>query len=142
MPGGFLSYQIVPLLVMKATTSDKSFARPVAGEELIRFEDIHKSFGTKHVFEHLQLSVMEGEILTVMGGSGMGKSVLLKCLIGLLYPDSGRIIFEGQDLTEFEEKDFLHVRRRIAMSFKGPRSSIRSQWARTSPTRSGNTSPR
>ena len=104
---------------MKAARSDKSFTRPVAGEELIRFEDIHKSFGTKHVFEHLHLSVMEGEILTVMGGSGMGKSVLLKCLIGLLYPDSGRIIFEGQDLTEFEEKDFLHVRRRIAMVFQG-----------------------
>ena len=104
---------------MKATRSDKSFARPVAGEELIRFEDIHKSFGTKHVFEHLSLSVMEGEILTVMGGSGMGKSVLLKCLIGLLYPDSGRIIFESQDLTAFDEKDFLHVRRRIAMVFQG-----------------------
>jgi phospholipid/cholesterol/gamma-HCH transport system ATP-binding protein len=104
---------------MKGGRQDKSFARPGAGEELIRFEDIHKSFGTKHVFEHLNLSVMEGEILTVMGGSGMGKSVLLKCLIGLLYPDSGRIIFEGHDLTEFEEKDFLHVRRRIAMVFQG-----------------------
>jgi phospholipid/cholesterol/gamma-HCH transport system ATP-binding protein len=104
---------------MKGERPDKSFARPVAGEELIRFEDIHKSFGTKHVFEHLNLSVMEGEILTVMGGSGMGKSVLLKCLIGLLYPDSGRIIFEGQDLTAFEEKDFLQVRRKIAMVFQG-----------------------
>ncbi len=97
----------------------KSFARPVAGEELIRFQDLHKSFGTKHVFEGLNLSVMEGEILTVMGGSGMGKSVLLKCLIGLLYPDSGRIIFEGQELTEFEEDDFLHVRQKIAMVFQG-----------------------
>jgi len=104
---------------MKATRPEKSFARPVAGEELIRFEDLHKSFGTKHVFEGLDLSVIEGEILTVMGGSGMGKSVLLKCLIGLIYPDSGKIIFEGQDLTEFEESDFLPVRRKIAMVFQG-----------------------
>lgn len=104
---------------MKASRHEKSFARPAAGEELIRVEDLHKSFGTKHVFEGLNLSVIEGEILTVMGGSGIGKSVLLKCLIGLIYPDSGKIIFEGQDLTEFEESDFLPVRRKIAMVFQG-----------------------
>jgi phospholipid/cholesterol/gamma-HCH transport system ATP-binding protein len=97
----------------------KTFARPAQGGELIRFENLHKSFGSKHVFEGLNLSVMEGEILTVMGGSGMGKSVLLKCLIGLLYPESGRIIFEGHDLTAFGEDDFLPVRRRIAMVFQG-----------------------
>jgi phospholipid/cholesterol/gamma-HCH transport system ATP-binding protein len=104
---------------MHANRHQKSFQRPGLGAELIRFEDLHKSFGPKHVFEGLELTVMEGEILTVMGGSGMGKSVLLKCLIGLIYPDYGRIIFEGQDLTEFEERDFLQVRRRIAMVFQG-----------------------
>jgi phospholipid/cholesterol/gamma-HCH transport system ATP-binding protein len=104
---------------MKAARSEESFARPEPGGELIRFENLHKSFGPKHVFEGLNLSVIEGEILTVMGGSGMGKSVLLKCVIGLLYPDSGRIIFEGLDLAEFEESDFFFVRRKIAMVFQG-----------------------
>ncbi len=99
--------------------SEKSFSRPAHGAELIRFEDLHISFGSKHVFEGLSLSVTEGEILTVMGGSGMGKSVLLKTLIGLLYPDQGRVIFEGQDLSDFTEDDFLSVRRRISMVFQG-----------------------
>lgn len=103
---------------MRAEVLENKLVRPAAGAELIRFENIHKSFGSKHVFEDLNLSVMEGEILTVMGGSGMGKSVLLKCLIGLLYPESGRIIFEGLDLTELEESEFLHIRRRIAMVFQ------------------------
>jgi phospholipid/cholesterol/gamma-HCH transport system ATP-binding protein len=98
---------------------DKIFARPAQGLELIRFENLYKSFGPKRVFEDLNLSVMEGEILTVMGGSGMGKSVLLKCLIGLLHPESGRVIFEGQELTDFGEDDFIGVRRRIAMVFQG-----------------------
>src|SRR6202022_1309102 len=98
---------------------DKSFVRPAQGGELIRFENLHKSFGAKRVFEDLNLSVMEGESLTVMGGSGMGKSVMLKCLIGLLYPESGRVIFEGHDLTDFGEDDFIEVRRRVAMVFQG-----------------------
>lgn len=98
---------------------NKAFARPAAGAELIRFEDLHIAFGSKHVFDGLNLSVMEGEILTVMGASGIGKSVLLKCLIGLLYPDQGRVVFEGQDLSDFTEDDFLQVRRRVAMVFQG-----------------------
>ncbi|HME90249.1 MAG TPA: ABC transporter ATP-binding protein [Myxococcaceae bacterium] len=101
------------------THAQKSFSRPAHGAELIRFEDLHISFGPKHVFEGLSLTVMEGEILTVMGGSGMGKSVLLKTLIGLLSPDRGRVIFEGQDLSDFSESDFLPVRRRISMVFQG-----------------------
>jgi phospholipid/cholesterol/gamma-HCH transport system ATP-binding protein len=98
---------------------EREFCRPTEGGELIRFENVYKSFGPKKVFEGLNLSVMEGEILTVMGGSGMGKSVLLKCLIGLLYPEAGRVMFEGQDLTQFTEDEFIPVRRRIAMVFQG-----------------------
>ena len=104
---------------MRRKVFEEKLVRPAAGAELIRFEHLYKSFGSKRVFEDLNLSVMEGEILTVMGGSGMGKSVLLKCLIGLLYPEMGQIIFEGQSLTELEESDFVYVRRRIAMVFQG-----------------------
>jgi phospholipid/cholesterol/gamma-HCH transport system ATP-binding protein len=98
---------------------ERRFTRPDQGAELIRFEDLHKSFGNKRVFEGLSLSVFEGETLTVIGGSGAGKSVLLKTLIGLTYPDKGKVIFEGEDLAQFEEPDFLPVRRRIAMVFQG-----------------------
>jgi phospholipid/cholesterol/gamma-HCH transport system ATP-binding protein len=95
------------------------FRPPTPGEELIRFEHLKKSFGAKRVFDGLDLSVRAGETLAVIGGSGSGKSVLLKCLIGLLHPDSGRILFQGQDLTRFHEEDFLAVRRHVAMVFQG-----------------------
>lgn len=95
------------------------FQPPRRGEELIRFEHLRKSFGPKRVFEDLGLSVYAGETLTVMGGSGSGKSVLLKCLIGLLRPDAGHILFEGQDLMGFREEDFIDVRRHVAMVFQG-----------------------
>jgi phospholipid/cholesterol/gamma-HCH transport system ATP-binding protein len=94
------------------------FRPPVPGEELIRFERVRKAFGPKRVFDGLDLSVYAGETLTVIGGSGSGKSVLLKCLIGLLRPDSGRILFEGQELTDFREEDFYALRRHVAMVFQ------------------------
>ncbi|HZW87435.1 MAG TPA: ABC transporter ATP-binding protein [Myxococcaceae bacterium] len=87
-------------------------------EVLIRFEGLHKAFGTKVVFDDLSLEVRKGETLTVIGGSGAGKSVLLKCLIGLMDPDGGRIYFDGQDLSGYGEKEFLPVRRRVAMVFQ------------------------
>lgn len=95
------------------------FRPPTPGEELIRFEHLKKAFGPKRVYDDLDLTVRAGETLVVMGGSGTGKSVLLKCLIGLLYPDAGRIMFQGQDLVHFHEEDFLAVRRHVAMVFQG-----------------------
>jgi phospholipid/cholesterol/gamma-HCH transport system ATP-binding protein len=93
-------------------------ATPAPSEVLIRFEGLHKAFGTKVVFDDLSLEVRRGETLAVIGGSGAGKSVLLKCLIGLMDPDGGRIFFDGQDLSGFGEKEFLTVRRRVAMVFQ------------------------
>lgn len=95
------------------------FHKPAPGEELIRCEHLQKSFGPKRVFDDLELSVYAGETLVVIGGSGSGKSVLLKCLIGLLRPDGGRILFQGHDLTRFSEEQFQEVRRHVAMVFQG-----------------------
>lgn len=93
-------------------------AAPAPSEALIRFEGIHKSFGPKVVFDDLWLDVRKGETIAVIGGSGVGKSVLLKCLIGLMDPDGGRIVFDGQDLSGYGEKEFQIVRRRVAMVFQ------------------------
>jgi phospholipid/cholesterol/gamma-HCH transport system ATP-binding protein len=95
------------------------FRPPQRGEELIRFEHLKKAFGPKRVFDDVLLSVYAGETLTVIGGSGSGKSVLLKCLIGLLRPDDGRILFEEQDLTDYREEDFFELRKHVAMVFQG-----------------------
>ncbi len=91
---------------------------PDSSEALIRFEGLHKAFGPKVVFDDLSLEVRKGETLAVIGGSGAGKSVLLKCLIGLMDPDGGRILFDGQDLSGYGEKEFLPIRRRVAMVFQ------------------------
>jgi phospholipid/cholesterol/gamma-HCH transport system ATP-binding protein len=96
-----------------------TFHRPARGEELLRVDELVKSFGDKHVFKGLTLSVYAGEVLSVIGGSGAGKSVLLKCLIGLMRPEAGRVLVEGQDVVQLPEEDLVEVRRHVAMVFQG-----------------------
>jgi phospholipid/cholesterol/gamma-HCH transport system ATP-binding protein len=88
------------------------------GEPYIAFRGVKKAFGPKTVFQELTLEVKRGEVLTVCGGSGVGKSVLLKMLIGLLRHDSGSIVFDGEDITGWSEKQLAGVRQRIAMLFQ------------------------
>jgi phospholipid/cholesterol/gamma-HCH transport system ATP-binding protein len=106
-------------MLLSAPRQRLEFHRPTPGEELIRFEHLKKSFGRKRVFDGVDLTVNAGETLVVIGGSGSGKTVLLKSLIGLLSPDEGRVLFQGQDLTRFREEDFFTVRRHVAMVFQG-----------------------
>jgi phospholipid/cholesterol/gamma-HCH transport system ATP-binding protein len=88
------------------------------GEVLIRFEGVTKAFDRKSVYRGLDLEIERGEALTVVGGSGVGKSVMLKMLIGLLKPDRGRIFFDGRDVARMAELDLSVVRQRIAMLFQ------------------------
>jgi phospholipid/cholesterol/gamma-HCH transport system ATP-binding protein len=87
-------------------------------ETYIRFHRVFKAFGPKIVYAGLELEVKRGEVLTICGGSGVGKSVMLKMLIGLLSADSGHIYFDGQDVTKLDERALSDVRRRIAMLFQ------------------------
>ncbi len=85
---------------------------------MIEFIDVCKAFGPKKVLAGVTVTVEPGEILFVIGKSGAGKSVLVKHLMGLIRPDSGTIRFEGQDITEWTEKDFYPLRRRCTMVFQ------------------------
>jgi phospholipid/cholesterol/gamma-HCH transport system ATP-binding protein len=87
-------------------------------DALIRFRGVTKAFGPKVVYAGLNLDVTHGEVLSICGGSGVGKSVMLKMLIGLLKPDSGSIIFDGQEVTTMSEDSLAVVRQRIAMLFQ------------------------
>jgi phospholipid/cholesterol/gamma-HCH transport system ATP-binding protein len=87
--------------------------------ELIRFEAVHKAFGDHVVFDGLSLSIKKGESLAIVGGSGTGKSVLLRTLIGLTEIDRGSVRFDGQELSGLDEAGFLKVRKRISMLFQG-----------------------
>ena len=89
------------------------------GEVLIRFAGVHKAFGPKVVCRGVDLAIRRGETMTVMGGSGVGKSVILKMLIGLIPVDRGSITFDGVDITKMKERQLHDIRRRIAYLFQG-----------------------
>src|SRR5450432_3546517 len=88
-------------------------------DPIIEFKGIRKAFGQKVIYSGLNLKVQRGEVLTICGGSGVGKSVILKMLIGLLKADAGTITFDAEDVTRMDELELGLVRRRIAMLFQG-----------------------
>ncbi len=88
-------------------------------DDFIQFTGVRKAFGPKVVYQHLDLAVRKGEALTIVGGSGVGKSVMLKMLIGLLKPDAGTIVFDGKEVTVMGREELSLLRRRIAMLFQG-----------------------
>jgi phospholipid/cholesterol/gamma-HCH transport system ATP-binding protein len=85
----------------------------------IKVQDLHKSFGSNRVLRGVSLDIPPGKITVVLGGSGTGKSVLLRHLVGILRPDSGRILVDGEDITTMSERDLLSVRMRIGLIFQG-----------------------
>ncbi|UCF48423.1 MAG: ATP-binding cassette domain-containing protein [Myxococcales bacterium] len=85
---------------------------------LIEFRGVKKAFGGKAVYRDLNLDIHEREVITIIGGSGQGKSVMLKMLIGLLEIDAGRIFFDGHQISGMTETQYAPVRRRVAMLFQ------------------------
>jgi phospholipid/cholesterol/gamma-HCH transport system ATP-binding protein len=88
-------------------------------EPVIRFSHVRKAFGPKVIYRDLNLEVHHGQTLTILGGSGVGKSVMLKLLIRLLDVDSGSITFNGEEITTMSEARIMTTRQRIAMLFQG-----------------------
>ena len=82
---------------------------------MIKLEKVSKSFGSNHVLKDIDLEVAEGTSLAIIGGSGTGKSVTLKCVLGLIKPDSGRITLRGEDISAQREAFF----ERFGMLFQG-----------------------
>ncbi len=85
---------------------------------LIEIRGVGKSYGKKRVHEAIDLTVNRGEVLSLMGGSGSGKSVLLRSLIGLEKPDCGEILFKGQDIAKLNETELIDIRKQIAYVFQ------------------------
>jgi phospholipid/cholesterol/gamma-HCH transport system ATP-binding protein len=88
-------------------------------DPFIEYREVHKSFGHKRVLEGVSLGVRRGETVVVLGGSGSGKSVLLKHTIGLMKPDAGQVLVDGEDITDYDETQLVGVRKKVGMLFQG-----------------------
>lgn len=87
-------------------------------ETVLEVKNFHKSFGENSVHEGTSLALNKGECLGLLGGSGTGKSVILRALIGLECPDEGEIFFKGQLLSGLMEEDWFEIRKQIAYVFQ------------------------
>ena len=86
---------------------------------MILIEDLHKKFGGNQVFNGLTLRVPKGKVVALIGGSGSGKSVLLKHVSGLMRADSGRIVLDGKDMNSVKGRELTALRSRLGFLFQG-----------------------
>jgi phospholipid/cholesterol/gamma-HCH transport system ATP-binding protein len=84
----------------------------------IEFQDVTLSFDDKVILDNLSFKVNKGETKVILGGSGGGKSTTIKLILGLLKPDSGRILVDGEDITDYTEAQMMSVRKKMGMVFQ------------------------
>ena len=92
--------------------------RRVPREPFVEFQDLYKAYGPKQVLRGANLKVYRGEVLVILGGSGTGKSVTLRHMLGLEAPDSGRVVVEEEDITELPEEELYRIRKKFGMLFQ------------------------
>lgn len=88
-------------------------------DDFIVFRDLYKSFGPKEVLRGVNLAIHRGETVVILGGSGSGKSVLIRHTIGLHRPDGGEVWVDGTEISGFSEDALMAVRRKVGMLFQG-----------------------
>src|SRR6202166_2593686 len=101
-----------------ASREFKRGGEELQAEKFFEFRDVNKSFDDNYVLKNVTFHVKRGETCVIMGRSGVGKSVSLKHIMGFMKPDSGRIFIDGQDVTDFSEKQFAEIRRKVTMVFQ------------------------
>jgi phospholipid/cholesterol/gamma-HCH transport system ATP-binding protein len=87
-------------------------------EPFVEFQDVAKAFGVKQVLRGANLKVYRGEVLVILGGSGSGKSVTLRHMLGLDHPDTGRVIVEEEDVSDLPEEELYRIRKKFGMLFQ------------------------
>src|ERR1044071_1768924 len=86
---------------------------------MIKAVNLEKSFGKNHVLRGLNLEIKDGETITIMGGSGTGKSGLIKHMVGLMKPDRGSVFVDGKDVTKMDEEELFEIQKRFGYLFQG-----------------------
>lgn len=85
---------------------------------IVRFVDVHKAFGAKQVLRGASVEIERGEVLVILGGSGTGKSVTLRHMLGLERPDSGEVWIEDMDIAQLAERELYEIRKKFGMLFQ------------------------
>ena len=104
---------------MAAVAPSEEKTQIVAGRPMIEVKDLFKSFGENMVLQGINLQVPVGSTLVILGGSGSGKTVMMKHMIGLLKPDKGQVFIDGEDIVPFGADEMERVRRKFGMVFQG-----------------------
>ncbi len=86
---------------------------------MIEVKDVYKSFRDNKVLRGVNLAIKDSETITIMGGSGQGKSVLIKNIMGLMKPDKGQIFVDGSEITKLNENDLLEIQKKFGYLFQG-----------------------
>ncbi len=86
---------------------------------MIEIQNLNKSFGDKEVLRNINATFYPGQVNVVIGASGSGKSVLMKCMVGLVLPDTGKILYKGEDFIAIDYKTKKEIREQIGMLFQG-----------------------
>lgn len=88
-------------------------------DAFVTLDDVHKAFGEKRVLDGISFDIRRGETMVVLGGSGSGKSVLIRHIIGLYRPDRGHVLIDGEDIIAYDEEELIPIRKKVAMLFQG-----------------------
>jgi phospholipid/cholesterol/gamma-HCH transport system ATP-binding protein len=116
--------QTIPAIVdgrVSADAAESTFAEVDDRDRAIpaiEFRDVHLGFADRKVLDGLSFKVMKGETKIILGGSGCGKSTTIKLVLGLLKPDLGQILVDGEDITNYNEEQMMVVRKKIGMIFQ------------------------
>jgi phospholipid/cholesterol/gamma-HCH transport system ATP-binding protein len=102
----------------RAELRDAPDRRRQGREPFVEFHDVYKSYGPKPVLRGASVTVYRGEVMVILGGSGSGKSVTLRHMLGLEAPDAGRVVVEDEDITDLPEEELYRVRKKFGMLFQ------------------------
>jgi phospholipid/cholesterol/gamma-HCH transport system ATP-binding protein len=88
------------------------------GNVVIKMEHLKKSFGNNHVLRDINLVITKGENLAILGQSGTGKSVLIKCIVGLVEIDDGKLLIYGKNISELKERELIEIQKKVGFLFQ------------------------
>jgi phospholipid/cholesterol/gamma-HCH transport system ATP-binding protein len=92
--------------------------RPTGAADAVEFVDVHKSFGRNRILRGLNMAIPEGKISMILGPSGTGKSVCIKHMVGLLYPDEGDVLVHGESVPNMPDDDLFEMRKKFGVLFQ------------------------